>query len=283
MKIYVMTDLECVAGVVSHPEYCLSGPVNKYGRAEGGRYYEHARELATMEVNAAVDGLIEGGASEILVCDGHGPGGLNASLIHPEARILIGKGKSHPLRLDGSFDAAIMIGQHSQAHTDGGHLAHSGSFSRDEWSVNGRTIGEIGLFMIECSYFEVPLVMLSGDLAACQEALQLTPSIETVAVIEGQKRGSTKGMGTQKALDLNVAAIHVSPIKAREMIRQGARSAVGKVGSVERFWIDPPYQMVRISRPDEEGMVQKAVNNSEDFIDLISQPAKSEKLAGTGN
>ena len=90
-------------------------------------------------------------------------------------------------------------------------------------------------------------------------------------------------MGTQKALDLNVAAIHVSPIKAREMIRHGARSAVGKVGSVERFWIDPPYQMVRISRPDEEGMVQKAVNNSEDFIDLISQPAQSEKLAGTGH
>ena len=281
MKVYVMVDLECVAGVVSMPEYCQSSPQNKYGRKEGGRYYEHARELATMEVNAAVDGLFEAGATEILVCDGHGPGGLNASLIHPQARVLIGKGKSHPLGLDGSFEAAIMVGQHAQAHTDGGHLCHSGSFSRDQWLINGQVIGEIGLFMLACSYFEVPLVMISGDLAACQEALQLTPSIETVAVIEGQKRGSTKGMGTQEAIDLNVPAIHVSPIKSREMIKQGARSCLSKVGSVERFWVDPPYEMVRVTRADEQGVVRRAINRAEDFVDLISQPAQYEELPST--
>ncbi len=92
MKVYVMTDLECTAGVVSLPEYCLPGQSNKYGRTEGGKYYEHARELATMEVNAAVEGLLEGGATEILVRDGHGPGGLNVSLLHPEAGMLTGGG-----------------------------------------------------------------------------------------------------------------------------------------------------------------------------------------------
>ena len=278
MKVYVMTDLECVAGVVSNPEYCQSGPDNKYGRKEGGRYYEHARELATMEVNAAVDGLLEGGATEILVCDGHGPGGLNASLIHPQARVLIGKGRAQPLELDSSFAAAIMIGQHAQAHTDGGHLCHSGSFYRDAWLINGQEIGEIGLFMLMCSYFEVPMVMISGDVAACEEARLLTPSIETVAVIEGQKRGSTKGIGTQRAIDLNVPAIHVSPIKSREMIKQGARSCLSRVSSVERFRVDPPYEMVRVTRADEQGVATKAVNKSDDFVDLISQPTKYEEI-----
>lgn len=276
MKVYVMTDLDCVAGVVSLLEYCLP-PDNKYGFRGCGKYYEHAKELATMEVNAAVDGLLESGATEILVCDGHGPGGLNASSIHPQARILSGKGKSQPLGLDRSFDAALMIGQHAMADTNGGHHCHSGSLARAEWLLNGELIGEIGLFMLACSYFNVPVVMISGDAAACEEARLLTPSIEAVAVIEGQERGSTKGMGTQKAIDLNVPAIHASPVKSREMIKQGARSCLSRIGSIERIWVDPPYEMVRITRPNEEGMIRRATNRAEDFIDLISQPTQYEE------
>jgi len=136
MKIYILTDMEGVAGIVSLPEYCLPSPVNKYGRTEGGRYYEHARELATLEVNAAIDGLLEGGATDILVCDGHGPGGLNASMIHPKAKILTGRSQPQPRGLDESFDAAIMLGHHAKANTDGGHLCHSGSFFRDDRPSN---------------------------------------------------------------------------------------------------------------------------------------------------
>ncbi len=276
MKVFVMTDLECVAGVVTLPEYCLKGPVNKYGRAEGGRYYDHALELATLEVNAAIEGLLAGGAAEVFVCDGHGHGGLNPSLIHAEARILTGASQVQPRGLDDSFDAAIMVGQHAMANTDGGHLCHSGSFSRDDWILNGRSIGEIGLVMLACSYFDVPMVMISGDVAACKEARQLVPSIETVAVIEGQKRGSTKGMTVQQALDFNVSAVHVSPVKSRRMIKDAAGSCLANVESVERFCMDPPYEMVRITRPDESGGVRRAVNTGSDYVDLLSQPTHYE-------
>lgn len=161
-----MTDMEGVAGVVSLPEYCLTGPENKYGRAEGGKYYEHARELATLETNAAVDGLLEAGVTDVLVCDGHGPGGLNASLIHPDARILTGRGQRQPRGLDQSFDLALMVGQHAMAHTDGGHLCHSGSFSREGWAVNGVELGEIHLFMLLASEFDVPVAMSRADTIA---------------------------------------------------------------------------------------------------------------------
>ena len=53
MKIYIMTDLECVAGVLNFQEW--TGP--------GKPYYELARKFLTMEINAAVDGLFEGGAT----------------------------------------------------------------------------------------------------------------------------------------------------------------------------------------------------------------------------
>jgi len=279
MRVFVMTDMEAVAGVVSLPEYCLSGPINKYGRKEGGRYYEHARELATMEVNAAVEGLIEGGAREILVRDGHGQGGLNASLIHPEARILTGKSQVAPWGLDGSFDAAIMIGQHAKAHTDGGHLCHSFSFFRDRTLLNGVHHAEIAFFMIMASYFDVPVVMISGDAAACEEARELVPSIETVAVIEGQKRGSTEGMTAQEAMDFNVPAVHVSPVKSRQMIKEAATRCLQKIDAVERFSLEPPYVYERINRPDENGRVTRAVNRSDDFIDLLSQPTDFEPAA----
>ncbi|MAE64095.1 MAG: hypothetical protein CMJ18_07445 [Phycisphaeraceae bacterium] len=277
MKIHMMTDLECVAGVVTGPEYCLRGPQNKYGRTEGGRYYDHARRLATLEVNAAVDGLLEAGATDIVICDGHGHGGLDASLIHERARILIGL-PAIGYGIDDSFDATIMIGQHAMANTDGGHLCHSGSFSRDAWLLNGQIIGEIGLFMLRATCHNVPMVMISGDVAACEEARQLVPSIETVAVIEGVKRGSTKGMTTNQALDFNAPAIHVSPEMSRSMIRDAARRCLDKIDSVERFRVDPPYEMVRITRPDDNGTVLRSVNRADDFLALDGQKTDYEPV-----
>lgn len=278
MKVYIMTDMEGTAGVVTLPEYCLPTSENKYKRKEGGRYYEEARKLVTMEVNAAVEGLLSGGATEILVVDGHGPGGLNASMIHREARIAGGMGRDFLIGLDSSFDAMIIVGQHAKADTDGGHLCHSGSFSRAEWRLNGELIGEIGLLMLGADYYDIPVVMITGDLAACEEARLLVPSIETVAVIQGEKRGSTKGMTTDEAIDFNVPAIHVSPIKAREMIREGAERALTKVNKVERFHLDPPYEMERITRPFKDVPVRRAINKSDDFLDLMSQTPCYEVL-----
>ena len=282
MKVYIMTDLEGTAGVVTLPEYCLPGPVNKYRRPEGGKYYEHARELATLEVNAAVDGLLEGGATEIFVCDGHGPGGLNASLIHPEARILTGRGRRHPSGLDGSFDAVITVGRHAKANTDGGHLCHSGSFSRDYWGLNGREVGELALCMLQAAYFNVPVVMVSGDAAGCAEARALAPSIETVTVIEGQKNGARRGMTVDEAIDLNVSAVHVSPVKARQMIREAARRSLGLIQTVERFWMDPPYEMVRVTRRSSTESARSATNRSDDLIELLNQSPVYEDLPEAG-
>ena len=164
-----------------------------------------------------------------------------------------------------------MIGQHAKANTDGGHLCHSGSFTRDDWRINGQSYGEIANFFLLAGSMNIPVVMLSGDLAACTEARQLVPSIKTVAVIEGEKLGSTEGMNVQQALDHNIAAVHVCPQKAREMIRQAASRCLNKVDSVERFWIDPPYEMQRINRPDEQGRRTHAINRASTFLELRHQ------------
>jgi D-aminopeptidase len=64
-RIFIMTDIEGVAGVTSFKDQTFGD----------GRYHDHAKRLLTAEVNAAVEALLEGGVEEVLVADGHGPGG----------------------------------------------------------------------------------------------------------------------------------------------------------------------------------------------------------------
>jgi len=97
MKIYLMTDMEGVAGVVNGDDYL----------APGARYYEVARELVTGEVNAAIEGALEGGATEFLVVDGHGQGAINPLLLHPAARLLTGRPLGYPFGIDESFTARL--------------------------------------------------------------------------------------------------------------------------------------------------------------------------------
>ena len=81
MKIALMTDLEGTAGVTSFSQETYPE----------GRDHILARRLAMAEVNAAVDGFLEAGAEDVLIIDGHGPGGLWFEDMHPEASMLHGR------------------------------------------------------------------------------------------------------------------------------------------------------------------------------------------------
>ena len=81
MKIFIMTDLEGCAGVMNAQDWIY--PTS--------RYYEKACELATLEASAAVEGALEGGATEVVVVDGHGAGAMRRDLLHPRARLLGGR------------------------------------------------------------------------------------------------------------------------------------------------------------------------------------------------
>ncbi len=82
--------------------------------------------LLTGEVNAAVDGLLAGGATDVVVWDGHDSGqSLSALDIHPKARLLAGRPISPTLELDPTYSAVIFIGQHAMAGARNGILSHS--------------------------------------------------------------------------------------------------------------------------------------------------------------
>ena len=80
--MYILTDIEGAAGVASFVDDTYTD----------GRFYMKARSLLTQEVNAAVDGALSAGATEIVVWDGHGSGAINPEELHEEAKLLHGRG-----------------------------------------------------------------------------------------------------------------------------------------------------------------------------------------------
>tara|TARA_Y100001934_G_scaffold120562_1_gene147347 strand:- start:2690 stop:3484 length:795 start_codon:yes stop_codon:yes gene_type:complete len=193
VNVLVGTDVEGVAGIASLADQ---------SRADG-RYYEQTRRLATAEVNAAVSGLLAAGAEDVLVVDGHGPGGLSFEDIHPEARLLHGRPPA-PRQVRDPFvaacDVCVMIGQHAMAGVARSNQNHTqNSRSIDYYKLNGRPIGEIAQFALYNGALGLPLIFLSGEEAACREAEELIPEIVTAAVKVGLGRSSAISLAAPKA------------------------------------------------------------------------------------
>ncbi len=228
MKIYIVCDLEGVAGVVDFKKQCM----------EDGPYYQQAIRMATHELNALVEGVIRGGATEIYAWPGHGsfPGGIDVELLHPECQLMMHSGDAGPAGVDGSFDAMLLHGLHGMAGS-GGVLSHSFyPFPKNLW-LNGRKIGEIALNMLTFAEHGIPTIFVSGDLIAAEEARELVPEIE-VAVVKWAL-GEKEKLG---ALSIR-KAISLSPIKAQDLLREAARRALSKVKTISPFWIEPPYEL----------------------------------------
>lgn len=258
-----MTDQEGVCGVVNSVDYA----------APGAPYYEQARRLLTLEVNAAVDGALAGGATEIFVLDGHGHGSIELELLHPAAACLAGRPIFFPFEFDASFDALMFVGQHAKANTDGGHISHTGNMAQDDLILNRRSLGELGWYIQLAGYHGKPTILVTGDQAVCEEAHALVPEIVTVAVKRGIRRGPAHGLLEDENRRFNAAAVHLSPIRARELIRDAAEQAMRAIDIIPPFFIEPPYELVSILRPEAAGGGKRvAINHSDDFVELGMQP-----------
>lgn len=268
MKTYIMTDLEGCAGIPSWHDY----------GAPEHRWYEYARELVTLETSAAVQGCLDAGATEVLVVDGHGHGAINPLLLHPEAKLLFGRPLGYPFGCDDSFDVALMVGQHAKANTDGGHLCHTGSFSVENETINGVSVGEMGVNMLFCAYFHVPTVLVCGDEAAALEARALVSNIETAAVKQGLRRGSAEGLTAEQNSRFNGSAIHLHPTRARELIRDRARAALTRASEIQPFWLEPPYEREMILRATEDEPRKIGRSHATDLLELLAAPLQWEPL-----
>jgi D-amino peptidase len=204
MKILIATDMEGITGVVNWDQVDPQ-------HAEYGRF----RKLMTGDVNAAIQGVFEGGASEVVVADGHAYG-YNLLLEELDSRAVLNSGNEAPFAMmqgiGEDITGVILIGYHARVGTQNAILDHTWSSRRvaNLW-INETLIGEIGLSAGVCGYFNVPLIMISGDQSACQEATELLGPIETAVIKHATGRMSAECL---------------PPEASHKMIKEAAERAV---------------------------------------------------------
>jgi D-amino peptidase len=229
-RIFILTDLEGVGGVNNSEEQLLPGQ----------RRYDESRKLLVGELNAAVQGVLKAGAGEVVIWDGHdGSRTLSIDDIPPEAKLIQGKPTPANYYLsDRRFGGILFIGQHAMAGAKNAILAHSQSFTVQNLYLNGKPVGEIGQMAAIAGYFNIPVIMLAGDQAACDEVLTIQPKAEIVAV---------------KALVGKGSSLSLSHAEARKQIEAKARRAVERLPEFSPWKIEGPIELKFEYYPETPG------------------------------
>lgn len=218
LKVFISADIEGVSGVV-HGEHTM----------REGREHDYARMLMTKEVNACVLGALEAGAERVIVNDSHGTmRNIYHEQLHKKAELILGAPKKLAMMegINQNFDAALFVGYHTKMgsqgvlnHTFNGRVIRS-------IEVNGIELGEFGLNALVAGHFNVPVVFVSGCDLVAKEAKALMPSIHQTIVKQTINR---------------TTALNTHPVLARELIKEGTKSALLACNEISPYRIDSPY------------------------------------------
>ncbi len=216
MRIYISADEEGITGVV--------GSLSPGGADSEQR----ACRLMTQDVNAAIEGALKAGATEIVVNDSHGSmRNLRSEDLNPEAVLIAGSPKPLGMMqgIDSRFDAVFLVGYHARMGTPGvwNHTISGGTVA-NIW-VNDIIVGEAGLNAMIAGYFDVPIALVTGDQCLAREVQQLMPWVEAVQV----KQAITR-----------YAAACLSPAKAHAAIRDGAGRALDRLAEAKPLPVETP-------------------------------------------
>jgi D-amino peptidase len=247
-RILIVTDLEGVGGVNDPDEQLLPGQ----------RRYVESRRLLTGEVNATVEGALASGASEIVIWDGHdGSRTLSIEEIHSSAKLIQGKPTPANYYLSEKlYDGIIFVGQHAMAGARNGVLAHSQSFNVKRIVINGTEVGEIGQIAAIAGYFNIPVIMLAGDEAACAELRTLQPKAVTVGV---------------KHLVGKTSTLSLSHVEARRQIKDAAQKAVAHATEYVPWKIAGPVEMTieYLPQPPQQPVARTAVYRGQTVLEAF--------------
>jgi D-amino peptidase len=219
--VFISVDMEGLAGVVSSSDVSATGPD-----------YAHFRAIMAAETNAAIEGAFRGGATSVLVRDGHGSKqNLLPSELDPRARLLRGAstgGKNMMEGIDSTFDAVVFIGYHARAGTPNAILEHTSNGNVIDVSINGVSLPEGGYNALVAGLYGVPVVFVSGDGAIVRQLRGLLGPIAGVAVKE----------------EIADAINGLSPKSAQDAIRAGVEEAVRNRAAARPWRLQAPYTMV---------------------------------------
>lgn len=223
LKIYVNTDLEGISGVFKFDQT----------RQKDTPLNIQACEYFMGDVAAVVRGLRDGGATEVVILDGHGSQAVIPHLMVPGAKYITGRprpGAGNLTDLDSSFAGMVMLGFHAMMGTPDGVLNHTqSSQSENRYWYNGVESGELAQNAAIAGYYGVPPIMVTGDEATCREAKKFFGNnIITVAVKRGVARES---------------AVLYPFEETRKALYESAKRAVAAISSCKPYVLETPVKV----------------------------------------
>ncbi|MBT3379284.1 MAG: hypothetical protein HN742_03675 [Lentisphaerae bacterium] len=224
MNVLIATDLEGVSGIIDWDAHEPRTPQDQWQRT-----------LMTGEVNAAIAGAFDAGATRVKVSEGHNA--IDILQLDERATLVPAFYPAMPpyQGWDEGFDALLQIGKHAMSNTPHAVLAHTGSRAVDFLEINGIRVGECGTEAAEAGDYGFPCVLISGDTAVCQEMEELLGDIEIAPVKTGY---------TEHHCD----CLH--PNMARKLIREKTRAALERLEDFAPFVVPGPIRMTqRLRKP----------------------------------
>lgn len=222
MKLYISADMEGTAAVCSWTQV---DPTNT-------TEYPYYRRLMSQEVRAAIDGAREAGVRDVLINDSHSAmRNVLWEELPDDVRMIYGNRKPFSMAqgADGSFNAAFFTGYHAGIGTQDGVLDHTYTDETlRETRLNGRVCNEAMLNAAVLGLSGVPVVLVTGDRVAVEQMRSFLPWATGVVVKDSIGRYATNSL---------------SPARARELIRAGAREAIGRVGEAKPLVFEPPIAL----------------------------------------
>jgi len=203
MKVFLSSDMEGTAGVVDWQQCVGDGPEAAAGRA-----------LLLAEVNAAIEGAVAGGATEIVVNDSH------STHAQPPCRRAGRRGVLHLRQPQAALHDAgpgrqLRRGDVRVLPRLGGApagLSHTyNPRAVIEARLGGVVTGEAGINALVAAHYGVPVVLVTGDRCACAETAALIPGVHAAVVKEHVSR---------------LAAHSLHPARACALIRETAQRAI---------------------------------------------------------
>jgi D-amino peptidase len=190
--VFISADIEGVAGIATTLQ-----------TMDGSHQYQEGRELMTDEVNAAISGAFEGGATDVVVCDSHATmQNLIPSRLDERATLVRGamRDSLQMEGLDDTFQAVFITGTHARAGTSDAVLDHTwNSMTVYNLRINGRTMNEAELNALVAGRYKVPVTLVTGDEATLAQTRESLPKTLMVSVKSARGRGVVSSLQPSEA------------------------------------------------------------------------------------
>ncbi len=215
--------------LVIHDMEGLSGQSDPSSFDFGTDLYPAGQEWLAADLNAVVDGLFAGGATDVLIADGHGSGNpdpdVRRDLLDERATQII---RDEPfdtyfdLPDSEEIDAVVVVGMHAKTGS-GGFASHTFTLGID-LLINGQSITETELVALSWGRVDVPVIFASGDDRLASD-LQTMPWIESVTV----KQATAADNAIPRPVD-----------EAHADLRAGAQRAVENLSNAKVMKVSMP-------------------------------------------